>query len=88
MIKALALTAAATAAVIAPTAALAEFQSGRLAGYEAVAYDSGSLDVLQIYGPRGTISVAVNCYDDGDFTWVGKPGDGYIVERAVQQWCF
>ena len=89
MIKALAIAGAATlAAVAVPAAAQAEFQSGRLAGYEAAAYDNGSLDVLQIQGPRGVISVAVTCYDGFDYTWVGNPGDGSIVDAAVRQWCF
>lgn len=84
----LAILAAAVTAVVAPTAALAEYQSGRLAGYPAGAVDNGALDVIQIAGPRGTISIAVNCYNDGDYTWVGREGDEWIVRRAVNEWCF
>ena len=88
MIKALAITAAVAAATVAvPTAAQAQYQTGRLAGFEAQAYDNDTLDVLQIYGPRGPISVAVNCYSE-DWTWVGQQGDEWIVDRAVRQWCF
>ena len=87
MIKALAITAAATAAVIAPTAALAQYQSGTLAGYDGQAYDNGRLDVIQLNGPRGPISIAVDCYSE-NWTWVGQGGDEWIVDRAVRQWCF
>ena len=87
MIKALAITAAAAAAVVAPTAALAGHQTGTLAGYPGQAYDNGRLDVIQLNGPRGPISIAVDCYSE-EWTWVGQPGDEWIVDRAVRQWCF
>ena len=87
MIKALTIAAAATAAVIAPTAALAQLQSGTLAGYSGHAYDNGRLDVIQLNGPSGTISIAVDCHSE-EWTWIGNSGDKPIVDRAVRQWCF
>ena len=87
MIKALAITAAATAAVVAPTAALAQYQSGTLAGYEGQAYQNDRLDVIQLYGPRGPISIAVDCVSN-THTWVGQAGDQWIAERAAREWCF
>ena len=87
MIKALAITAAATAAVIAPSAALAQLQSGTLAGYSGHAYDNGRLDVIQLNGPSGTISIAVDCHSE-ECPGMGAPGKKPIVDRAVRQWCF
>ena len=87
MIKALAITAAATAAVISPAVALAQHQSGTLAGFDGQAMENGRLDVIQLYGPRGPISIAVDCVTN-NFTWVGQSGDQWIAERAAYEWCF
>ena len=85
-------TALAAAAVAATTVALpmeanAGFQSGRLAGYPASAYDGGATDVLQVRGPRGIISIAVTC-GANDWVWVGNHGDGPIADAAARDWCF
>lgn len=87
MIKQALAIACTAAAVAIPGAANAELIQGTLAGYPASAIDNGSLDALQINGPRGIISVAVNCYN-GDFSWIGRHGDKWIVDVAVNEWCF
>ena len=89
MIRNLLITAVLAAGSIAgmPLEANAGFQSGRLAGYPAAAYDGGATDVLQVHGPRGVISIAVTC-GANDWVWVGNRGDGPIADAAARDWCY
>ena len=85
--SAAALVAGLTIAAPAPAEA---FERGTLAGYPVAVVDNGAhgTDVIVVDGPRGNISIGVNCNVTKDYAWIGSSeADRYVAEVVASQWC-
>ena len=85
--SAAALAAGLTVAAPAPAEA---FERGQLAGYPVAVVDNGQYgtDIIVVDGPRGNISIGINCNVTQDYAWIGTTqADRYVADQVAKAWC-